>query len=297
MTEALEADIHQLVIADGHRLVFLAVFGADSDDPASAIYEYPLDASEDTSAESLLDANTWVTSVLPQEGASLVFGTVDGEVVVAIDDDDIDAVEASEHTISALAEVDGAIVVCTVGGEVLAIAEGEVTPWKTEGPALLAITHVDGITWVAGEDGYLARREGEDWKALDTGTKESLHAIAQTAGGVVVVGRSGAIVQVQGDRAVLRTEGDESFGGVAIWRGATVLAAGSEGLLELTQDGTKVLRAGRCEGVAADSKYLVISSGSELLVTQDGVVWKPVAYDPPEPHEEHEHDENCDHEH
>lgn len=295
MPEALEADIHQLVLTHEHRLIFLAVFGADSDEASSAIYEHTLGEDDAAPAESLLDANTWVTSVLPQEGASLAFGTVDGEVVVAVDDDDIDAVEASEHTISALVDIDGAIVACTTGGEVLAIADGETTAWKSEGPALFAILHIDDVTWIAGDEGYLARREGEDWKVLATGTKESLHALARTPGGVIAVGRNGAVVQVDGERASLRTEGDESFGGVAIWRGAPVLAAGSEGLLELTGDGTKVLRAGRCESVVADSKYLVIGSGSEILVTEDGLVWTPVAYDPPEPHEEHEHDENCEH--
>lgn len=301
MTDLPHADINQLAILDGHRLLVLAVFAPDPEDPISAIYEHQLDEVDDEPSEPLLDANTWITAVLPHQlnEASLVFGSADGEVIFA-DHDDVDAVEASERAISALVDVDGVTVASTTHGEVLAIAGGEVTPWKTEGPALFALGHFEGTTWIAGDDGYLARRDGESWTAMQTGTNQPLNALARTADGVIAVGGGGVVVQVEGEHVKLRTEGTQRLGGVAVWRGAVLLAAGVDGLRELTADGTKLLREGRCECVAADAKYLVISSGSELLQTEDGVVWTPLPYATPEPSDEHDHDhdhENCDHEH
>lgn len=302
MSDQPHAEVNQLVIVSGHRLLTLAVFEPESDDMVSAIYEHALERLGDEPVDPLLDANAEITSVLPQGESALVFGTIDGEIVFTggEEDDEIEGVETSQAAISALAEIEGAVVACTTDGEVLALAEGEVTPWKTEGPALFAIAHFEGTTWIAGDEGYLARREGEGWKVVQTGTTESLQSLAPIPGGVIAAGDGGAVVQVAGDAATLRIEGEDDLGGVAIWRGVAVFAAGDAGLRELTADGTKLLREGPCERVTADDKYLVISSDGALLVTEDGVVWKPVAYAAPEPHDEHDHDhdhDNCDHEH
>lgn len=303
MSDQPQAEVNQLVIVSGHRLLTLAVFDPESDDMVSAIYEHSLGRLGDEPVEPLLDANAEITSVLAEGESALVFGTIDGEVVFTGGDDDeeMDGVEASGAAISALVQTENAILACTTDGEVLALAENEVTPWKTEGPALFAIAHLDGVTWIAGDEGYLARREGEGWKVMDTGTTESLQSLAPIAGGIVAAGDGGAVVQVQGDEVTLRIEGEDDLGGVAIWRGVPVLAAGDSGLRELTTDGTKLLREGACERVAADDKYLVISSDGVLLVTEDGVVWTPLAFSAPEPHDEHDHEhvhgEDCDHEH
>ncbi len=301
MSDQPQAEVNQLVIVAGHRLLTLAVFEPESDDSVSAIYEHALDQVGAEPVDPLLDANAEITSVLPQGESALVFGTIDGEVVFTGTDDDeeMDGVEASEAAISALIEVKGSIIACTTDGEVLAIDGGEVKPWKTEGPALFAIAHYDGTTWIAGDEGYLARREDDGWKVMDTGTTESLQSLARTEGGVIAAGDGGAVVQVDGDEVSLRVEGEDDLGGVAIWRGAPVLAAGDGGLRELTATGTKLLREGPCERVAADAKYLVISSGGALLVTEDGVVWKPLSYAAPEPHDEHEHEhgEDCEVDH
>jgi len=302
MTVLSPPSINQLSILEGHRLLTLAAYELEDDDTISSIYEHRLDANNDEPASPLLDANTWLTAVLPHQATedALVFGSADGEVVFA-DAEDVNAVEASEHAISGLVVIDGLTVATTIGGEVLAIADGEVTSWKSEGPPLFALGHFDGVLWVAGDDGYLARREGEEWKELATGTTEPIHALARTEGGLIAIGDGGIIVQVAGDEATLRTEAVGDLDGVALWRGTVLLAAGEGGLRELTADGTKVLREGLCEAVAADSKYLVISSGSELFVSEDGATWKPLPYSFPDPSEaddhEHVHGENCDHEH
>ncbi len=298
MSESSQAEVNQLVIAPGHRLLTLAVFDPETDDVVSAVYQHELDALGDEPVPPLLDANAEITSVLAQGETGLVFGTFDGEVVFTGEDDDdeeeMDGMQASEAAISAIVEIGGVIVACTTDGEVLAMGE-EVTPWKKEGPALFAIAHIDGVTWIAGDEGYLARREGDDWKAMDTGTTESLQALAAFAGGVIAAGDGGAVVQVEGERVSLRSAGADDLGGVAIWRGVAVVAAGDSGLLELGADGTKVLREGACERVVADEKYLVVSSDGELFVTEDGATWKPLACAAPEPHDEHVHGEHCEH--
>lgn len=297
MTDLPEPTFTQLSILEGHRLLTLAVYELGEDDAQSALYEHALDAADDEAAEPLLDANTWLTAALPRTDSPLVFGSVDGEVVFA-GDEDVEAVEASGASITGLCERDDVIVASTAQGEVLALADGEVTVWKSEGPALLTAAVLDGAVWVAGDEGYLARRDGEKWVQVATNTTQPLVALAHTGGAVIAVGGAGTIVHVEGERATVRTEGGEQLHGVAVWGSKVVIAAGAGGLRQLTADGTIVLRSDACEAVAADSKYLVIASGGALLSTEDGVTWKPLAYADPDPADDHDHDhDNCDHEH
>ncbi len=300
MTVPSHADIQQLSILDGHRLIALAVYPAEPEDIISAIYELALEPNDEEPSEPVLDANTRLTAVLPPEHAEdpLVFGSIDGEVIFA-DHEDVDAVPASDGAVSSLVDVDGSVVASTTKGEVLALVDGEVTSWKSEGPALHALALIAGTIWIAGDEGYLARREGESWKAVDTGTKHALRALLGTEHGVIAVGDAGTVVQLEGEKVTLRNAGKERLTAVASWSGRVLVAAGSEGLRELVADGSKVLREGRCDAVAADSKYLVIGAGEgALLVSEDGAIWRALAYAEPEPAEGHDHDHaNCEHDH
>ncbi|MBX3233838.1 MAG: hypothetical protein KIT84_31305 [Labilithrix sp.] len=279
--DALDADIVDIALQDGRTLYVLAVFEPTPDACFSALYRHSLDEENATPVSPVFHASTWLTCVRPlREGVAL--GTADGELVLALPDSDVDVVEASARAISAIVEDNDTLIATTTAGEVLALRDGELARWKTGGPALFALASLDGALWVAGDSGYLARRDGDDWRAFETKTQETLNALVQTPEGVLAVGNNGSLVLVQGDRATLETAGQLKLTRAARWRGETLLAAGVDGLRQLGA-ASRIVREGPCHAVVAGPTYLAVSGEGTVFVSRDGVEWQSLRHSRPAP--------------
>lgn len=170
------------------------------------------------------------------------------------------------------------------GGDDGSIYARRESAWQPLGASLGAkVLGIAGLSpddlYVCGEDALLAHHDGRAWRRIDLPTRAILSGVLCLApGDVLVCAQDGTLFRGSADRWHQHPYPGRSFYRVMFWRNRILIAAGKDGLMELSgtrlvpvKDNIAVYRVG---GVEA---YLTVAGGN-LGARFDGVGWFGARY-------------------